>query len=182
MLGVTAGVIIRRTLPAMAATLVAFVASRLAFVTWVRPNLFTALRRTSELDPHATGFGSRDGGPMTLMPDPPHIRNAWIRSVEVVDSAGHRLTSSGLKAVCPKLALPPPGAGTDAGGPRRAPDDIKQTLDGCIKAVGAKYHLVTTYQPSNRYWPLQWLEFGIYVGAAAILAGVCFWWIRRRLR
>jgi hypothetical protein len=182
-LGVTFGVIMRRTLPAMAATLVTFVATRLAFVSWVRPNLFTPVRRSTAIDPTAVGFGSRDGGPMTVMPEPPHIPNAWIRAVDVVDGAGRRMTSSALEALCPGIGLPPPGAERGGGeGVREITGDVKQVIDGCITKVSAKYHVVTTYQPSNRYWAFQWLELGIYVAAAALLAGLCIWWIRRRLR
>jgi hypothetical protein len=53
-LGVTAGVLIRRTLPAMA-TLGAFVAARLAMTYWVRPHLIApdhtrmALRSAADL-------------------------------------------------------------------------------------------------------------------------------------
>ena len=43
-LGVTAGVLMRRTLPAMASTLVIFVAARLAEATWVRPHLMPPVR------------------------------------------------------------------------------------------------------------------------------------------
>ncbi|HVA75055.1 MAG TPA: ABC transporter permease subunit [Acidimicrobiales bacterium] len=42
-LGATAGVLVRRTVPAMAATLVGFVAARLAIEHWVRPNLASPL-------------------------------------------------------------------------------------------------------------------------------------------
>jgi hypothetical protein len=43
-LGVTTGVLMRRTLPAMASTLVVFVAARLAEAVWVRPHLMPPLR------------------------------------------------------------------------------------------------------------------------------------------
>jgi hypothetical protein len=36
-------------------------------------------------------------------------------------------------------------------------------------------------QPSSHSWPLQWYETGIFVAAAAILAAVGIWWVRRRL-
>lgn len=45
-LGVTAGVLIRRTLPAMATTLVVFVAVRAVLSKWVRPYLIAPLRIT----------------------------------------------------------------------------------------------------------------------------------------
>jgi hypothetical protein len=40
---------------------------------------------------------------------------------------------------------------------------------------------VVTYQPLSRYWPLQWDETLIFTGLAIVLAGVCFWQVRRRL-
>jgi hypothetical protein len=43
-LGVTAGILIRRTLPAMAATLVGYIGTRVAVFDWVRPYFMTPLR------------------------------------------------------------------------------------------------------------------------------------------
>ena len=45
-LGVTAGVLVRRTVPAMAATLVGFVLARIAVTDWVRPNLSAPLHES----------------------------------------------------------------------------------------------------------------------------------------
>jgi hypothetical protein len=36
-----------------------------------------------------------------------------------------------------------------------------------------------TCQPASRYWPLQWAETSVLVFLALLLAGFCFWWIRR---
>ena len=36
------------------------------------------------------------------------------------------------------------------------------------------------YQPAGRFWALQLAETGIFLAAALVLAGFCFWWIRRR--
>ena len=44
--GSTAGVLLRRTVPAMAVTLVGFVAARLAVTNWVRPNLASPLHES----------------------------------------------------------------------------------------------------------------------------------------
>jgi len=40
---------------------------------------------------------------------------------------------------------------------------------------------VITYQPADRYWSFQWLELGIFLTVAILLAWACFWWARRRL-
>jgi hypothetical protein len=37
-----------------------------------------------------------------------------------------------------------------------------------------------TYQPASRYWPLQWIETGIFLALALALAGFCFWRLDRR--
>jgi hypothetical protein len=36
-----------------------------------------------------------------------------------------------------------------------------------------------SYQPANRYWPFQWLEFSGFLVLAALLSGLAFWQIRR---
>jgi hypothetical protein len=37
------------------------------------------------------------------------------------------------------------------------------------------------YQPANRYWTFQWLEFAAYLVLAGVLAGFLFWRIPRGL-
>ena len=180
-LGVTVGVIARRTLPAVGATVVGFLAVRLAVVAWVRPNLFAAAHRRFPLVGTRTGFGSMDGGPMTLQPDPPRLPNSWVRSVDIVDRSGHLLSTHDVAAACPQVVrdgLPAGGSGSSGG---HVPAEVDQALRQCVARVGARFHVVVTYQPAGRYWSLQWAELGLYVGAAAVLVGVAFWWIRRRL-
>ena len=38
---------------------------------------------------------------------------------------------------------------------------------------------LVVYQPASRYWALQWYEMAIFLGAAVLLGGFCFWWSRR---
>jgi hypothetical protein len=47
--------------------------------------------------------------------------------------------------------------------------------------VGSKFHELTSYQPAKNYWTFQWIELAIFLAAAIILSGLCFWWVRRRL-
>ncbi|MET9611004.1 ABC transporter permease subunit [Streptomyces sp. NPDC006512] len=37
------------------------------------------------------------------------------------------------------------------------------------------------YHPTSHLWPLQWMETGVCLAAAGVLALFCFWWTRRRL-
>ena len=182
-LGVVAGLLIRRTLPAMATTIVAFLAVRLTFTYVVRPNIFAPKHKTLALDPTNIGFGSSNGGPATLMPNSPNLPNAWIYSEHIVDSAGHGLTSPTVAASCPSLPFPgrgPTGSGSHVAGP--VPGGIQDALESCVTKLSATYHEVVTYQPANRYWTLQWGETLVYFAVALVLAASCFWLIRNRAR
>lgn len=179
-LGVTAGVVIRRPVPAMATTLFVFVVTRVAFVLQVRPSLVAPSHRNFTLDPTATGLGRSDGGATTLHPVVAPIPNGWIHSNHIVDGSGHRLSQDDLSSLCPnldKIGGPPPGGPSRV----RAPDGLRDVLHDCVTKVGGRFHGVTTYHPANRYWDLQWLELGIYLVAAVVLAGLSVWFIRRRI-
>lgn len=183
-LGVTAGVVIRRTLPAMATTLVAFTAARLAVIHWIRPKFIAATVRSIALQPGSVGFGRRNSGPITLMPEAPTIPNAWIHSTHIVDKGGHALTPQVLATLCPRLGTdldpgPPPGLGHAVRA--QVPADVKSAVQNCVAKVGATYHEVVTYQPAKHYWAFQWYELALFLGAALVLSGFCIWWVRRRL-
>jgi hypothetical protein len=182
-LGVSAGILMRRMLPAMVTTMVVFVVVRVALTNWVRPHLIDPEHRGFALDPTSTGFGSSgsllfDSGPSTLQPSPPNIPNAWITSTQIADKAGHALTTQVLKNDCPRL-------GTGGSGPPHSrgpvPPAAQQVLHDCVVKVGATYHEVVAYQPANRYWAFQWYETAIFLGLTVILVGFCFWWVRCRL-
>lgn len=182
--GVTAGTLIRRTLPAMATTLVVFVAARLTFAQWIRPNLLAARHLDTPLDPQSMSFFSSNGGPMHLQPNSPRMPNAWVYSTRILDHAGHNLPDRVVSRLCPTLGVgqpPPPPDASQARIALPAPDGIRAGLQACVTKLSAHYHDVVTYQPASRYWTFQWLETAVFLGVALALAGFCFWWVRRRL-
>jgi hypothetical protein len=184
-LGVTAGAIIRRTLPAMATTLGAFVFARLAMIHWLRPHLFAPARSSLPLNPATTGYGASGSilfgaGPSTLQPAPADIPNAWITSTRIVDNTGRGLTTQALHNTCPLLGHG--GGGALAGsGHTQAPAAAQTALQDCATRIGTTYHEVVTYQPASRYWSFQWFEMAVFLGAALVLAGASFWAVRQRL-
>ncbi len=190
-LGVTAGVLIRRTLPAMATTLGTLVAIRLLEFFYVQPHLITPVRHSYRLALGTTisGYGGPFGQRASLFPGTPNIPNAWFLSTDIVDKTGHSLTGSILNTTCPQLATvlggngPPTAAlqGGHAAPVGAAPAEANQALQSCIAKVGATYHELVTYQPSGHYWPLQWSELALYLGAALLLGGICLWRVRRHL-
>jgi hypothetical protein len=181
-LGVAAGALVRRTLPAMLMTLGVFIAARIAFRTWVRPVLFPQLTRSLPLNPATTGYGQQGFLPFAsllpgpaLEPAPPDIPNAWFTTIGIVNRDGGALTASELARTCP-------GIGGHAGGGFghvKAPQSVVTRMQDCVARVGETFHEVVTYQPPSRYWPLQWYELAIFLAAAAVLAGLCAWRVRR---
>jgi hypothetical protein len=157
LLGVTLGVVIRRTLPSMAVLLALFVAVQITMSLAVRPHLISPERVTTPITAENLTFIGI-GGRLTLAIDEP---GAWITSQRTVDAAGHpaRVPSSVLN--CP------------LSGPKT------HECFGRIAALG--YRQQVDYQPAGRFWALQAYETAIYLVLALLLAGVCGWWVRHRL-
>ena len=162
-LGVTAGLLIRRTLPAMAVTLVIFGAVQFAVPVYLRPHLIPPVTITAPLNvASVVEWGVTDagqpGGGNLFVATVPSVPGAWMISSEIVTPAGRPAGTEPATAAC----------GDNA------------TTQSCQTYVaGLHLRQVETYQPGRRYWPLQWCETGIYLAAALLLAGLCFLRIRR---
>jgi hypothetical protein len=159
MLGVTMGALIRRTVTAMATTLAAFTGALVTMALWVRPHLLTPLHTISalnmaNLDQMTTG-GTADS-PMTVIAAV-NRPGAWVLSNQTLAAGGHPFTGP-TPQVC-----------------------ASGSIQACTAYVG-RLHLrqLVTYQPASRYWAFQWYETAIFLTLSLVLAGVCFWWVRRR--
>jgi hypothetical protein len=153
-LGVTAGVLIRRTLPAMATALGGFVVARVVVTYWVRPNLETPVHLASAL--HLTSgmsFDQSNNGPITLTGG--HA-GAWVFSDRIVDQSGHAVNGSFLSQ----------GACLQSRGGAACIGNLRELL---------------VYQPASRYWAFQGYETALFLGLALILGAFCFWWMRHRI-
>ena len=162
-LGVTAGALIRRTIPAMAVTLAIFAALQIAMPLWIRPNLLPASHTTVAIainsgttlnlftthSPHTFTYTLATDG----LPGQP---GAWIRSSAAADAAGHPVGTVVPSACSPAASSTGPGP----------------ALANCLTSRGIR--IAVTYQPVSRYWPLQWTETGIYLVLSLALAGYCF--------
>jgi hypothetical protein len=184
-LGATTGLLFRRTLPAMAVTLVGFIAARAIVAEWIRPHFMTPVTEAVKLAPNA-GWGisqSAPGAGITVSANPPDLPNALVVSSNIVNNTGQSPSASFLQRACPLPGVNTPPAA--AGGVRRArvtPDaTAQQGFQRCVDAVSAKFHQVVVYQPSSRFWAFQTYETLLFVVLSAALAGLCVWWVRRRL-
>jgi len=154
-LGVTAGVLIRRTVPAMAVTLAIFAAVQLAMPLAIRPRLFPPVHATQSLAANFSGIQNQGpGGHFAFTLDYlDGAPGAWILSSGAVNAAGQ-----------PVSVMP-----TDCVHVAQTTGDPTQ----CLASHGIS--IAVTYQPTSRYWPMQWTETGIYLALALALAGFCLW-------
>jgi ABC-type transport system involved in multi-copper enzyme maturation permease subunit len=162
--GISIGLLVRRTVPTMAITLAAFAALQILLPTTIRPHLQTPVTETvaftadSRVQQFQTDRG-QDGG-VSVAGYESALRGAWILSgsTPLLNADGRQVT--------------------------------RTQIDGCMTGDFEKdmsclatqnLHFTAEYQPADRYWTFQWLEFAAYLLLAGLLAGFAFWRIRRGL-
>ena len=156
-LGICAGALIRRTVPAMAVTLGGFIAARVAVTLWLRPHYLSAVTAVRNLpaQPQLTGSywllstGTRNpaGQPMAAPQDQP---------------AAFGVPVSSLPRACAGLANP---TGSLTSSPTGG-------LTSSCRAALTGFRSLVTYQPASRFWPFQGIETGVFVVLAAALLAV----------
>jgi hypothetical protein len=157
-LGVAAGVLTRRVIPAMAVTLAIFAALQVAMPLLIRPHLIPPRHVTVPISSvNLTSIGSSGHklllGVARLNGEP----GAWILGSGPVDTSGHPFT--GVPSDCTFK----PG--------------VEEYL-ACLTSHGVRAGV--TYQPASRYWAFQGIETGIFIALAAALAGFSSWQVSRR--
>jgi hypothetical protein len=157
-LGLAAGVLFKRTLPAMAVTLAGVGFTLLAWPNWVRPHLITPVRQVIRLTASDIGGFSTSGNnsQMTIYAGVSKP-GAWVLNDQVINSAGHVFNG--------------PATHTCINGSPQA----------CTASLAALHlNQLVSFEPASRFWPLQGYETGAYVLVAVVLALFCSWWISRR--
>ena len=164
-LGVALGLVIRRTLPAMATTLVVHAAAQVSTPMWIRPHLAATDRTTVPIEPGGAPISIQEGAKQIVA----HLEvpGAWPTSQQTLNAAGE--------------PAPVPQSFADCLHTESGPPTLQQ-FDRCLADLDALgYKQQVTYQPAGNFWALQWAETGLYLGLALALTGFCAWWIRSRL-
>jgi len=151
-LGVLAGAILKRTLPAIVAAGMVLLALLLLTQTYLRPHYLPPVTTIST-------FSTADGG--SFAPDSTGTPGDWLLDWGVIDAQGHRLDPQHIQAIM-----------GDAYNARTPIGDY-------LNSHGIRHLLV--YQPAGRFWTFQLIETGLYLGAAAILAVTSLIYVQRRL-
>lgn len=166
-LGALTGLLVRRTVPAMALTLVAFVAVQFLVPNLVRPHLMPpehlSVPMTVSAINEARSLGSITGAPVV---NGITIAQGWVTHVsELMTARGEPLDEKTFDE-CYTNA-PRTGATQGPYG------DIAV----CLAALDL--HVDISYQPWDRYWAFQFLESAFYLLLTGLLTGVALWRIRR---
>jgi hypothetical protein len=156
-LGITAGALLRRTLPAMAITLVVFTFLRLVVSEDFRSHYLTPVTKTFSFVQHARAVlptGSYWMVSSGLVGPNGPVRSGPLGSGPTLSFAGVRIPISEMPSACRNLLFQSPTKSANGFGP-------------CMAARG--YHAVLSYQPAGRYWAFQGIETGIFLVLAGAL-------------
>ncbi|WP_250004152.1 ABC transporter permease [Actinoplanes sp. M2I2] len=158
--GLAIGMLTRRLLVAMALTLVFVVLSQLAAPYGYREHLVAPATSS-------TGFDAERIASLWInQANQVHIeltapeRSAWVLSNVTVGPDGREYSGPVDPTACGR-----------AGGPDECHAWLAQ--QGLVSEI--------EYIPSDRFWALQWREFGLLLVTAGLLSAFCLWWIRRRV-
>lgn len=149
--GVLAGLLLRRTVPAIVAAFAAFMALRLTVEFLLRPHMLPAVTRLL-----APRVGYNEGA--LSAPTSPGTQG-WTLSQALVDKTGHALPDAMQQQVVEKA-------------------NTFKDPNAYLQGLGM--HLQVVYQPADRFWPFQLIEFSLFAGLAAALIALAIRLLHRR--
>ena len=152
-IGALAGVLIRRVVPAMFATLAVWIALAVLTGTYLRPHYEAALLTHSANSPAGA-----------LVINQGLFKGNTPANLAMINET---LNAVGIQALSPTLFHPGPSTPPNFGDP-------VQYL------IRHGYTQLTTYQPAARFWPFQWFEAGWLLALSLLLAATTVWRVRRR--
>jgi hypothetical protein len=149
-IGALAGMLIRRVVPAIAATLAVYTGLVFAAGGFLRVHYLTPVL-TSSLNVPGT---------------------AWITSQWWTVTRSGQFAWAGRPPMSVLGNITCPNSGPPNGKPTMA------SLQQCVAQHG--YTQWTSYQPASRFWPFQWIEGGWLLVLSVLLIAVTVWLVRRR--
>jgi ABC-type transport system involved in multi-copper enzyme maturation permease subunit len=155
-IGALAGLLIRRVVPAIVATLAAYAGLAVTATFYLRQHYLAPLVVRNLLNPPSTAWIISQwwtkGGQFAFLGD----RNA-----------GGMPPMANLQQICPHLSAGPAS-------PKLSPLAVLQ----CFSQHG--YAMWTSYQPASRFWPFQWIEGGWLLALSVLLIALSVWLVHRR--
>jgi hypothetical protein len=153
-IAVLAGVVIRRAVPAMAASMAVWAGLMMATVLFLRRHYMAPLVNKGT---GAPGTGSNP---------------AWVLSQWWTGPNGKPVSQSTIMGL---LQGAPRGPTTQTG-----PNSFQTLVDPFRWLTQHGYTEWTSYQPASRYWPFQFIEGGWLLALSLLLIAATIWLVRRR--
>jgi hypothetical protein len=160
-LGIASGVVLRRTLPAIAIVLGGFIGMRL----WVSQDLRAHFMTPITTYYSVAGNFNPPGGSLGLGSGMTGPNGQELAQNFNGGTVFNGVPVSSLPRACQSLAS-------------QGSNSAQNAASRCLEAAG--YHNYVTFQPASRYWAFQGIETGIFVVLAAALIAVTFAVINRR--
>lgn len=171
-LGVAVAILLRRTVTAMAVTLVVYFAVQVAVPFAARPHLLPPVDDAVAITATSIAGVRTEPGPNGDVPQSLTVfrpDGAWVVADETVDAHGavvHPLPDA-VGDCLPRMPV------------ESITDPVLDRMRECFAQLAdLGYHQRLAYHPADRFWPLQWLELALYLALSALLTWFCF----RRLR
>ena len=181
--GATVGLLLRRSVPAIAVTLAVVAAAEILVPLFVRAHLATPVSSTVVITTDNLEGIQMRGEPGQPPRGPVFVRvhaggpGDWRVTNETVSSTGSAVALPAWFGDCvrPRPPAPPP-----ADGATKVRAGRRDEFDPCfarLASEGYRQHVV--YQPARNFWALQVRETGLLLVLAGLLTGFCFWRINR---
>ena len=152
-LGVLAGVVLRRVVPALATALALWFGLALLTANHLRAHYLAPLKSTS----------------LT-------IAGNWLQVAQYWTKGGVRVSAAQLHSVLAAQGF----QSINDKGITASPGNAPTAVDPLQYLTHHGYVQVTSYQPDSRYWTFQWIELGWLVALSLLLIGLALWLLRRR--
>jgi len=155
-IGALAGMLIRRVVPAIVASLAVYAGLAIAAAGLLREHYLAPLVTSS---PNVPGTAWLLG-------------QSWTKDGRFAFAGNPPFNL--INQFC-NFSQSPGGKG---GGPGGGPSSSVNPFAQCLAPHG--YTMWTSYQPASRFWPFQWIEGGWLLALSALLIAATIWLVRRR--
>jgi hypothetical protein len=156
-IGALAGMVIRRVVPAIVATLAVYAGLAIATVAFLREHYLAPLVTSS---PNVPG-------------------TAWITGQWWTKDGRFAFTGNPPDSLVGQFCnFPQTGVSKTGGGLSGAASAPAPTIQQCLAPHG--YTQWTSYQPATRFWPFQWIEGGWLLALSVLLIAATIWLVQRR--
>jgi ABC-type transport system involved in multi-copper enzyme maturation permease subunit len=160
-IGALAGLLIRRVVPAMAATLVGYAGLAFAAGLYLRQHYLTPV-----LTRNLFGFFNPPTSAFI-------VRQWWTKGgTTLSQSTMNQIINSTFQRLMPVVHSSKEGA--------VAAQKQPTNLHVFHFLIQHGYSQWTRYQPANRFWPFQWIESGWLLALSVLLVAATIWLVRRR--